>query len=82
VATDSSFGSALLRPGTRIEIVDVRGRIVRVLAAPAGPAVGEIRRAWDGRDSQGRRVASGRYWARIRTGYLLVGAIVPLAIIR
>jgi hypothetical protein len=81
-------GGSPLRSDTRIEIVDVRGRIVRVLeglpaaAGGAGPAVPEIRRAWDGRDRAGRRVASGRYWARLRVSERASGTVVPLVIVR
>jgi len=82
LVSDTTFGSDLLRPNTRIEIVDVRGRIVRVLSGPVGPPGRELRRTWDGRDGQGRRVASGRYWARVQTTNLLVGAVTALVIVR
>lgn len=45
----------------RIAITDVSGRRVRTLRGSAG----DTRARWDGRDDQGRRVASGRYWARL-----------------
>jgi hypothetical protein len=51
-------------------------------AGGAGLAVHEIRRAWDGRDRAGRRVASGRYWARLRVADRASGTVVPLVIVR
>ena len=45
----------------RIAIADVRGRRVRMLRISSDVA----RVRWDGRDEQGRPVASGRYWARL-----------------
>ncbi|HSQ59367.1 MAG TPA: hypothetical protein VLT84_02870, partial [Acidobacteriota bacterium] len=79
------FGGATapdLGAGTRIEIVDVRGRVVRVFSVPPGVRAAELRHAWDGRDDRGRRVASGRYWARLRTRHLDSGDAVPLVIVR
>jgi len=46
----------------RIRIVDVRGRVVRVLADGYRPA-GAHRAFWDGRDGSGRAAASGVYLA-------------------
>jgi glucose/arabinose dehydrogenase len=51
----------------RLEIVDVRGRLVRVLhdgPLHAGPHV----RTWDGRSTRGREVASGVYVYRLTAG--------------
>jgi hypothetical protein len=65
------FGSAtavafsMPHPGrARLEIVDVRGRIVRVLVDDEIDA-GLQRVDWDGRDEAGRRLASGVYFARL-----------------
>ncbi len=82
IVTEAATEPSLLHADTRIEIVDVRGRIVRVLTASGNQAVNEIHREWDGRDGQGRRVASGRYWARVRTRHPLSGVNAPLVIIR
>jgi hypothetical protein len=50
----------------RIDIVDVRGREVRLLWQGTLPG-GTQTLAWDGRDDRGRALASGVYWARART---------------
>jgi hypothetical protein len=53
----------------RLEILDVRGRLVRVLAngsLTAGPHT----LVWDGRDERGRAAASGVYVYRLRAGTL------------
>ena len=49
----------------RIEIYDLRGRLVRQLMDEDLPA-GEYRRSWSGLDDQGRKVASGVYLVRLR----------------
>lgn len=46
----------------KVRIVDVRGRLVRVLAEGYRPA-GSHRAFWDGRDAGGRAMASGVYLA-------------------
>jgi len=68
-------------PQDELEIVDARGRVVASLRGTLGPAgagvegsdsaggsgaAGAVRYVWDGRDRQGRQVASGVYWARLR----------------
>ena len=50
-----------LRP-MRLQIFDLHGRLVRQLVAEGGGT--QLRAIWDGRDGEGRRVASGRYWVR------------------
>lgn len=45
-----------------LRVVDLRGRVVRTLVDGWRPA-GTHRARWDGRDGQGRSVASGRYLA-------------------
>jgi hypothetical protein len=56
-------------PGStvRVEIADVRGRIVRVLWDGVLSS-GSADLTWDGRDSAERPVASGVYWALLRCG--------------
>jgi hypothetical protein len=49
----------------RLDIVDVRGRIVRSLVRCRQAAAGEHRVVWDGRDDRGQRLASGVYEARL-----------------
>jgi len=53
---------------TTLEVYDGSGRRVRRLAE--GPlAAGRHRVVWDGRDDDGRGVASGTYYARLRTDH-------------
>ncbi len=47
-----------------LDIVDLRGRLVRRLVAEEMVA-GRIQRTWDGRDDTGRAVAAGTYLARL-----------------
>jgi hypothetical protein len=46
----------------KVRILDVRGRVVRILAEGYRPA-GAHRAFWDGRDAGGRAMASGVYLA-------------------
>jgi len=48
-------------------VYDVRGRLVRQLAAGAH-APGDHAVSWDGRDRNGRRVAAGTYFFRLNAG--------------
>jgi subtilisin-like proprotein convertase family protein len=48
----------------RVDVFDVRGRLVRRLADGSRPA-GRQTVVWDGRDDVGREVASGTYLARL-----------------
>ena len=50
-----------------LQVFDVQGRLVRVLVDGVRPA-GRNQARWDGRDRQGRAVASGTYFARLRSG--------------
>lgn len=50
-----------------LAVYDVAGRLIRVLVAEELPA-GSHQTVWDGRDSAGRAVASGGYFARLETG--------------
>ena len=55
----------VVRPGrARLDIFDVRGRLVRRLfVVPL--SLGANARAWDGYDDRGIRVANGTYIARL-----------------
>ena len=58
---------ATTRPGpVRLCVYDTAGRLVRELVDESESA-GEHRREWDGRDSRGRTVAAGVYFARLET---------------
>jgi hypothetical protein len=59
---------ALARAATaRLEVLDLHGRTVRVLAD--GPlAAGEHARTWDGADREGRPLPAGAYWVRLAAG--------------
>ena len=62
------LGFDLPTSGTvRLDVLDVRGRVVRVVVAAALPA-GVHAVVWDGRDAAGRDVASGIYVARLQAG--------------
>ncbi len=52
-------------PGaTRVELLDLRGQVVRTFTAPPQPA-GAGRFAWDGRAATGRMLPAGVYFARL-----------------
>jgi hypothetical protein len=51
----------------KLEVFDIRGRLVKSLVDRALPA-GRYDIGWDGRDSQGRKAASGVYFYRIEAG--------------
>jgi hypothetical protein len=54
---------------TRLDLYDVSGRVVRTLAngpLPPGPHA----EVWDGRDNDGQSVATGVYFAHLRSGGL------------
>jgi hypothetical protein len=51
---------------TELSIYNVSGRLVRTLVASPQP-VGEYQVIWNGRDNQGRSVASGVYVYRLKT---------------
>jgi hypothetical protein len=54
------------RGATRLSVLDVTGRTVRVLVNGEAPA-GRSSSRWDGRDQSGARVASGVYFFRLET---------------
>jgi hypothetical protein len=64
-----------------VVVVDARGRLVRGLWRDSSPRLGSHAAAWDGRDSAGRAVASGVYWARLAVGGRQVDARA-LALVR
>lgn len=66
-------------PGTaRIEVYDVRGALVKRLAAAPRPA-GLQSIDWDGTDTQGRRVAPGVYFWSVRSqGERITGRMVRI----
>ena len=51
----------------KLEVFDLRGRLVRVLTEESLPA-GRHERTWQGRDTKGRGVASGVYVIRMTAG--------------
>jgi len=69
---DSGFA---MSDRAKIAIVDVNGRIVRVL-----DTAGKSDCLWDGCDDSGRPVSSGLYWARLRNAS--GGAEIPLRRVR
>jgi hypothetical protein len=66
----------------RIEIYDVQGRLVRRLLDTTHGAASLSRLRWDGRDEQGRRLSSGRYWARATRLFGLGTATTPVLMLR
>ncbi|HEX3112722.1 MAG TPA: FlgD immunoglobulin-like domain containing protein, partial [Candidatus Eisenbacteria bacterium] len=75
----SSAGTGVGRFALRI--YDVNGRLVRRIDGDgAGAPVARIE--WDGMDSSGRRVASGRYWVRSVTREGRAEAAVPVILLR
>jgi hypothetical protein len=66
----------------RIEIYDVQGRLVRRLLDGAHGAASAARLRWDGRDGQGRRLSSGRYWARVTRVFGSGEATTPVLMLR
>jgi hypothetical protein len=66
--SDTRIRFELGRPGpVRLSVLDVTGRIRRVLAARDWPA-GTHDWVWDGRDGAGRPVARGTYLIRLESG--------------
>lgn len=62
------IGIELESPGTaNLSIYDFRGQLIATLLNEALPA-GRRDVTWDGRDGQGRRVASGVYFSRLEAG--------------
>ncbi len=50
-----------------LDVLDVRGRLVRSLASGPRPA-GRHEAVWDGTGATGRRLPSGAYFVRLRSG--------------
>jgi hypothetical protein len=51
-----------------IAVYAVDGRLIRELTGPAFQGEGAVSVTWDGRDSEGTRVASGIYFVKVRAG--------------
>ena len=49
----------------RLDVLDLAGRVVRVLLGPAGLAAGPHEIAWDGRDTAGAPAPAGLYFVRL-----------------
>jgi hypothetical protein len=72
-----SFEFELGRPGyARVDIFDARGREVRALVGEVCNA-GRHRRAWDGRNDEGARLAKGVYFARLES----LGQVTSLRVV-
>lgn len=52
----------------RLEIIDLQGRLVKVLLSETATAGRRYEAVWHGRDGSGRAVASGVYLARLQVG--------------
>jgi hypothetical protein len=71
----------LARPAmVRLEVTDVRGRLVRVLIPDERRPAGRHQVAWDGRDRTGRAVPSGMYLCRLAAGGRV--AVARMALVR
>jgi len=86
-AAGSSAGSRAAGAGpalgpVQIEIYDVQGRLVRRLLDAMHGAASASRLRWDGRDEQGRRLSSGRYWARATRLFGSGTATAPVLMLR
>ncbi len=70
----------LARPcAPRLEVFDLRGRLVRRLLAGRELPAGAHRATWDGRDDAGRGVAGGTYLVRLEAGETVETRKVVLA---
>ncbi len=64
-----------VQPGGRLLIFDARGRTVRMIEVGGNGAASWI---WDGRDSAGRKAASGVYFVRYQNGKTVAAGKVVL----
>lgn len=62
----------------RLEIFDVRGRLVRTLAGGRVLEPGRYTVRWDGTSEQGLLTAAGRYWYRMRAGHFRSTGVMTL----
>jgi len=70
-ATSLTFDVPQGNSAIRLDIIDMRGRVVaRLLQAPLPPGRHAV--TWNGRDTGGREVPSGVYVARLRAGETLM----------
>ncbi|HPF36251.1 MAG TPA: CARDB domain-containing protein [Candidatus Krumholzibacteria bacterium] len=68
-AASTSFRFEISRPGVAVlDVYDLAGRRVRRLMSDSNIKAGITTVLWDGSDGQGRDVASGVYFARLRVG--------------
>lgn len=61
-----------------LDVFDVRGRRVRVLARGEGHGEGPRQVTWDGRDDDGRLVPSGSYVLRLNAGGRALARVIQL----
>jgi len=62
-----------------LRVVDIAGRLQRVLVDGTRYPAGESRLSWDGRDGSGRQLPSGRYFLVLEAGgQRLAGSAVLL----
>jgi flagellar hook capping protein FlgD len=80
-ASQAAAAGPALGP-VRIEIYDVQGRLVRRLLDATHGAASVSRLRWDGRDEHGRKLSSGRYWARATRLFGTATAITPVLMLR
>ncbi len=67
-----------LQDTARLDVYDLRGRLVRELRRDAG-GPGTLEAVWDGRDDRGSPVASGTYFLRLRAeSRVVTGKVVWL----
>ena len=62
----------------RLEILDLRGRVVRTLVDHEQAAGARHEANWNGTDNQGRRLPSGPYLARLQAGGIAATRLVTL----
>jgi hypothetical protein len=76
----TSLAFDLARPGeVEVTMHDAAGRVVRTLVAGSRLGAGPHAVSWDGRDDDGREVASGVYFCSVRAdGEKLTGKMVVI----
>lgn len=67
IQIDYTIGAAAVTRTLDLSIFDVAGRLVRTLSGRASEP-GDHTVVWDARDDRGRRVGSGAYFCRLRSG--------------
>ena len=62
MTTSAAIGFSLtVAAAVDVRVVDLRGRVVRTLAAGAPAAAGSVSLGWDRRDDRGRKVKAATY---------------------